>query len=503
MMSSLATRTTITATAMAMCAMALLVWVMAALTIYARQYFFLFDDFALIELARTHSAWQLLIEPLTGFYRPLPFLLLRAETRLFGWDHPAGYLAINLGFHLVNATLCAWITSRLLPRTWAAAIAFVLVLASPWATEGFLWASALFDVSAACGVLIALAGVRLSVEPETRVPRVVHVALAAAGSLLAVFSKENAVVLPALAIAMVLIDRPLRVLIGRSTRLTLIACSLPVLLYLAVRASRLGLLAGAYGDFGELWRQTTVIANIGSYLRASVWLPMRPAWSANSFILSTLVRLCVVVLLLPIVVALLASTRPRLLIGCLAAFLIATLPICWFGLYADSTVGGRYAYLPEMFGAIIWAAALARTLDLSADARRQAIAVVPLAGMMTYAAASLLYQVEVWREACSLSRGVLQQLEVYRGRGDVALAIENMPFMFVEGPYVLKAYAFRLYGDDHQPPLPPLKARAWTVRFGWNNRIIASPGIDPSADYFDRAPDGLEELVVQLDLSRR
>src|SRR5690349_887975 len=96
--------------------------VLILLSSYARHYFFLFDDFALVELARTQTAGQILSQPLIGYYRPLPFLLLRAEWFIFGWDHPAAYLGINLLFHVVNAGLCAWLTWLVLPRTRSARI---------------------------------------------------------------------------------------------------------------------------------------------------------------------------------------------------------------------------------------------------------------------------------------------------------------------------------------------------------------------------------------------
>src|SRR5215470_10294179 len=101
-MSATAARATTRVVVVTMCA-AVALGVISLLAIYAGRYFFLFDDFALIELARTHTARELLVEPLIGYYRPLPFLILRADTLLFGWDYPAGMLAINLLLHVANA----------------------------------------------------------------------------------------------------------------------------------------------------------------------------------------------------------------------------------------------------------------------------------------------------------------------------------------------------------------------------------------------------------------
>ena len=452
---------------------------------YARQYFFLFDDFALIELARTHSTRQLLAEPLTGFYRPLPFLLLRAETLLFGWDYPAGYLALNLICHALNAMLCAWLASLLLPRRPLVAIlTFTLVLASPWATETFLWASGIFDLFAAIGVLTALIGVRLTVQLDST-HRAIGVAMAGAGAIFAVFSKENAVILPALAIAVVLIDRPWFALWRPATRLALIACSVPIALYLLLRAAVLGMLAGGYGEFGTLWHQAPVMENILRYARAFVWAPM-PATGDP-------LRLIAVALLATFVLRTLIVSRGRLFLGIIAAFLIATLPVCWFALSADSTAAGRYAYLPGMLAAIALASGLAMGESL--------VRVIPIVSVMAYAGASLLYQVGVWSASCDLSRSVLAQLEPYRGRTDLALDIQNLPYMFVEGPYILKAYTFRFYGDDREAPLPPIKARARTVAFASKHRPHeASAGIEAGSDYFDQPPAGLREESIQLEI---
>jgi hypothetical protein len=482
----------------AVCAVILLA-PLALLLNYVRHYFFLFDDFALVELARTHSFRELLSDPLIGYFRPLPFLLLRLETFLFGWDHPAGYAAVVLAFHLANAAACAWLTSLLLPRSYATPIVLVLFVASPWATEAFLWASGIFDVMATLGVLIALAGVRLTVSHGTTPRRATTgIALAGAGALLGVFSKESAVVLPALAVVVVLTDQPVRRLGSRPTRLALVACTVPALLYLIVRANVLGVLAGAYGEFGALWgSQASIVANIWSYVRAIVWTPLPPEWLPDPHKLRhTREVTAFVVLPLMLLIQAFRPRQPRVAALCAVAFLIATLPVCWFGLSPDSTVAGRYAYLPGVWGAILIGAAVAAIAEILTP---PAAALSSL--MLIYGGLSLSYQVDVWTRACQMSRDVLAQLEPYRGRRDVALSIENMPFMFVEGPYVLKAYAFRFYRDDRESPLPPVKALAFTVKFAWNSQTVATAGIDPSSDYLDRPPAGRTEQSIRLKLT--
>lgn len=47
-------------------------------------YFFLFDDFALLSSAREFGVAGIATSPLFGFFRPLPFVLVRAMVRTLG-----------------------------------------------------------------------------------------------------------------------------------------------------------------------------------------------------------------------------------------------------------------------------------------------------------------------------------------------------------------------------------------------------------------------------------
>jgi len=105
---------------------------------HARGYFFLFDDFALIKIAGTEPASRLLAQPLIGFYRPLPFLLLRAEALTASWNAPATYAGMSLLVHVLNAALCAALTRTFRVPREAPMLAACLFLLSPWETEAFL-----------------------------------------------------------------------------------------------------------------------------------------------------------------------------------------------------------------------------------------------------------------------------------------------------------------------------------------------------------------------------
>jgi hypothetical protein len=493
---------------------------------YARAYFFLFDDFALIHIANAESVAHIFSQPLIGFYRPLPFLVLRGEAAMFSWDRPGGYLAVALLLHAVNAALCGLLTRTFKPPRFAPTIAALLFLLSPWATEAFLWLSGLFDVLATLGVLVALIGVRLIVMPHESLHGVVArpadsagrlrdpqppwwqhtwfgLVLAMTGSACGIGSKEHAVVLPALAVLSVVVDRPFRSLLDAKVLAAIAATAVPIAIYLAVRMVLLGTLQGAYGSFGGLWGQAHLVSNVWSYVRAFTWVPMRPALMPGATSFADVLRYSCLALALPIVLLALLRDQRRLAAVCTLAFLVSVLPVCWFGLSTPSTIGGRFLYLPAMWLVVAVACGAMRAVD-SLSTRpgvpARLVAGALLALVLAYTSTSLLYQLDLWQLACRLSQATFAELEPYRGRRDIALEIDNMPHISDEGPYVLKAYAFHFYRDG-QSPLPPIKANAARVRLAWNGQAVAPVGIDPSSDYLGLPPNGLPERSIRLTLS--
>ncbi len=488
---------------------------------YARHYFFLFDDFALIDIARRETLAGIASQPLIGFYRPLPFSALRGEALAFSWDAPAAYIGISLLLHAVNAALCGVLTRTFNPPRFAPMLAACLFMLSPWATEAFLWVSGRFDVMSTLGVLSALVGVRLAVTATTSATGAASgasaglgIALAGAGALSGLFSKEQAVVLPVLAmlVAVADTDRPLRTrrtpLMRPAVLLAIGLTALPTVCYLALRANLLGALQGAYGSFATLWRGAHVLANVWSYVRACAWVPTRPAWPPQDISLAVALRDAFVAVVLPVALLSLAWRHRRLAAICVAAFLVCVAPVSWFGLSSQSTIGGRFAYLPAIWFVMAVAVGLADALDTLPRATRgklpaPLLAVGALLLTFGYLGASLQYQVGLWQLACGLSRSTFAEIEPYRGRRDIALEIENMPHISAEGPYVLKAYAFRLYrtGDARTQPLPPILAHAALVKLAWNGQAVAPLGVDQTSDFVDSTPAGLTPQAVHLRLT--
>jgi hypothetical protein len=503
---------------------------------YAYHYFFLYDDFGLFFVADTTPLAKILTTPLIGFYRPLPFVLLKAEMGVFGWNAPAALAACLLAVHAANATLLALLTRDLLrPQSGErkqtvereqtaeppsisggseatggkpALLAFALFLISPWATEGFLWASGVFDVVATFGVLLAVLGARRATTAG--------VGMAAIGAAIAVFSKESGVMVPALVLIAMVIDRPIGRLKTPTALMTIGATLLPLAAYVLTRSSVIGLTKGAYGDFTSLWSPTQA-PNVLTYLRAVVWVPMRPPWPPYATLHEGLLRQAFVFLVLPLALWQLARQRhhTRVLAGCLIAACLATVPVMWFGLGPDTTVGGRFAYSPAVWLVVPLAIGVASLCDwltcdwLSArvmSARttapwRQALAAVPCVLAFAYFGASFVYQLDMWTLASRVSQSVMAQVERYRGRSGIALEIQNMPSVSQEGPYILKGYAFHCYRHGHAPPMPPVKAQMQTIKLAWQGQPVSSPSVDPFSDYLYDPPDGLTAESIRLTLA--
>jgi len=510
-------------TAFVVAAIAGLAFVIAAAAFvqYARRYFFLFDDFALVHIARSETVSRIVSQPLIGFYRPLPFWVLRGEALAFSWDSPSAYVAVSLLLHAANAALCFLLTRTFNPPRFAPALAACLFLLSPWATEAFLWLSGRFDVLATLGTLTALLGVRLAVadarvQPPGRragLALVCAFALALGGALCGLFSKEHAIVLPALAVLAAAADRPLRSLMRPAPLLAIGATAVPVVLYLALRASLLGALQGAYGSFSSLWGQAHVLENVWSYLRAFAWVPSRSAVLPQDVTLSAVLRYAFAGVVLPIAAIALVWRHRRLAAICVGGFLVSVVPVSWFGLSSQSTIGGRFAYLPAIWLVVALAVGLGDAIDaLPARVKLPGPLVAGFMLLLTfgYMGASLLYQVELWQLACRLSQTTFEQVERYRGRTGIALEIENMPHVSTEGPYVLKAYAFRFYrAGESQPrshsqsqPLPPIMAHMALVKLAWNGQDVATLGVDPTSDYTADVPAGLTPEHIRLTLTQ-
>lgn len=168
-----------------------------------------------------------------------------------------------------------------------------------------------------------------------------------------------------------------------------------------------------------------------------------------------------------------------------AAFAVALLPVLWIGLTPMSSAGGRILYLPGVFFALLLGAGTDAVLSakLAGAKTRHAVAVAAVAVTLAHYVKSTQDQAAVWARACALSRDAITQFQPFVGRQG-SLHIANLPFSFLEGPYVLKSYAFRFYYAPR--PVPQVMATAETLTV--TNGVVSvvsrepEPGAPPAPD---------------------
>jgi hypothetical protein len=460
------------------CATATLAAAVMAVVVYARSYFFLYDDFSLVGEAANRGLATLATSALAGFYRPLPFLFLREQFALFGWT-PALYSAVALVGHLLNAVLVGVLARRLGIQTGPALVAALLFALSASATESYFWVSGVFDRLCVTGVLAALLAGQACVAAKDRGPAIGWAGLGLVWSALALLSKESAVALPALVLATLVVARNRDGgRIGAYVALVTVA----VAVYFLWRQQILPGMSGAYGDWRTLTGKSDWPRNAASYAVALVRLPL-PGAEASS-----LVRyVCIAVPYMLVIsglfaCALLARRRPLLLAGSLVAIAASLVPVIWAAAAPGTSASGRFLYLPGIWVALMLAAALDSEMSAASRSRPILLGIASAVSITVLCqTASVLHQAHIWRAASRLSRETIEWMRPHRTL-DRSLFIANFPAVFLEGPYVLKDYAFGYYfGPGFRPRI---RVRRMTLRLvgdrawfaGWMDYDAAAPG---------------------------
>jgi hypothetical protein len=103
-----------------------------------------------------NSAWQLFTRPQAdGFYRPLTFLSLWLDYRVFGTAY-AGYHAQSIALHMINSLLVAWLAMSLGFGRKGSLWTGLLFGAAAVNFEAVVWPAARFDLLATMFTLLAL-----------------------------------------------------------------------------------------------------------------------------------------------------------------------------------------------------------------------------------------------------------------------------------------------------------------------------------------------------------
>jgi hypothetical protein len=418
----------------------------AFMLLHAWNYFFLYDDFALVRIAGDTPVAALLTTPQIGFYRPLPFWLLHLLVQIPRLSTPAWLAASAITVHLANAAL-VWLLSRQLrlAKIPALVAATLFALSAP-AAEGYFWLSAMFDRLCVLGTLLALNGAVMYVSAVDMRRTLIAAALVVAGAVIALGSKETAVALPLLTFATLMMTD-----VRTRARASIVigALALFSVALLAWRRSMLPGFSGAYGNLGTLLVNANLAHNMLAYLKAVQHVPL--PWHDVSAVLVPLVTIapvCMAIVWL-IVGAQIAWARPRALAAAVLGFTVALVPVLWAEIGPGTSASGRFMYLPGIWLALAPAVALDTTMN--ANQRRVPFA-MPVASaivvMLVLHTCSVAYEAQIWTTASNVSRSVVAEMKGYENF-ERPLYIANLPAVFVEGPYVLKDYAFAQYFGQH------------------------------------------------------
>lgn len=410
----------------------------------AVDYFFLFDDYRLFGQAATMSPLELLTRPHFGYFRPLVHAVAGLEMAAFGWSEPTAFAAVSMGLHLVAAGLVGRLAIRLGVDAAGATAAAVIFLVSPWTLETLGWASCRFDLW--CAVL-ALLSMDRTLAAWNRGARPTLGWLLLLGALAA---KETAATVPlALCITAVAFaaQRPdgalLRYLRGSAV---------VIVGWLILRALVVGQggppdpLAGHRGNVLALLASPSSAANLVGHISSLFWPPMPESTGARTAVLAAGACLGA-----GLASHLIGRTRAALLL--LGAAGIVVLPSLWLDRSAGLTTGGRLAYLPTVWIALVaasgWTALGRRISSRRGAGVAMSIASVWVAGALLSGA----HQAAMWRQSSATARAAVEAFEPWLDTR-TPVHIANLPFFFAEGPFCLKAYTFeRFYGADRVPPL--------------------------------------------------
>ncbi len=464
------------------------VWLAVFAALFSRHYFFLFDDFALLDQAGGTSAAGIFTSPLFGFYRPVVFLIIKALTAVFSWNSPMGYSIALAVLHGLNGMLFGHVLRFLGLSNLTVLFASGLFLLSPWSSEAYSWVSAMFDTTALFFLLLsALAYLRFLLKRSW-----LCLAVSAAGFLIALLCKENMLAfLPVFCLARVGLGRGR---VPKPVGLEFLLFAAVAALYLATRASVVGALAGSYGDLRGLFAHAEVLGNLERYALTLIWVGGKSF--PGAFALSLIFAAFALIALIRAFV-----WRPLLAAALSLTFVVSLVPVLWNSSRLTSSDAGRLLYAPAVFFCALvgvgYQAFRAASIRGRHPARKLILGLVILTGLAG-AAASSFYQANIWRCACGLSKQTVAYVLRHAHKAPKNIYIKNLPFLFIEGPFILKSNAFPLYAR-HRLGLELRPIRCDVVYISYKDiQSILPCGPEPGGAVRDKGPG--DELVLDLPL---
>ena len=371
--------------------------------------FFLADDFDCIRSVVEGGPFGLWSTRGCAFFRPLASLSFFLDHAVWGL-RPIGYHLTNLVLHLISAVLVAQIVlvlARLSARLEknAREIAFFsglffAVLATH--SEPVIWISGRTDLLA-CLFSLASLLVYLSARLSGRLKRL---PLSLAFLLLALLSKEMAIALPFIIVALELF---FYVGSKRKNLHALWSGALPyvalVILYPLVRYLAIGKLIGGYGRHIHTHIDLEVVGKLLFYFPARTLVPALGTVQVGG----VTVPLSGVVFAAAVAVVLLISSisrerrLPRLVYLMVGICLLSIVPVMNLSVTAGTLEGTRFLYFPSVFLVVTLVLALASVL------RKREFVVVCLV-LAAVHGGLVVRSTRLWRRAGDVSRSVVQDI---------------------------------------------------------------------------------------------
>lgn len=385
--------------------------------------FFLSDDFTQIGRVLEGDLSVTWGRDHGGFFRPLFILSYVLDVALWG-RLPFGFHLTNLTLHALNSFLVVLLSARLLEhenfsldaRRRVALSAGLLFLVHPSHAEAVTWISGRADLLSALFCLLSL----LAFVRYARGNRKTLLALSLGSFVLALLAKEAAVCLPLLTFVVGIYEAKRRNTSApiRGTVKNVAPFFAVLAAYVAARALALGALVGGYGAGQHLnFTHSVVVSQLLRFFLRALFpaVALRSMTFLESKLLSPILIAtgCVVVVVAAIILlrartrtALAACARRNALLWtALTLFICALLPAINLRVNVFDTHGERFLYLPSAFFSAALAFLLGKLL-----LRNSKLWVAALACVLLFDAASLWRTNEIWREAATLSRSMLDEM---------------------------------------------------------------------------------------------
>lgn len=472
---------------------ATLVVVVGATAFHSANYFFLFDDTALLTVARDFSVLDIFSSAAIGFYRPGGLIASKLQYLLFEWRLPAGYAFISIATHAASVLLLYRILHQLDFDRLATVLCALLFLVSPWATEATLWFSAQFDLFA---IFFGLASI-LALEHFQRHGRTAILLASAALFGMALLYKENVIVLPIFVFAILIRQKTM---LWRSIARILAPFAIVAACYLMVRAQLLPHLGGAYGNLSSLYGKADILNSLYRYLQALLFLQPKitqPSLSGLALFYTIGTLACITA----------AAARPRVFAAVTALFFVTLAPVAWMQVGAHTTAGGRLLYAPGILWCLLigigasqlWTGSRRVDSLLTVPFTHSVLATL-LVGGMAGAYVSASNQLVLWRFATGFARNTVDYIFSSPAISHHCIHITNLPSATTEGPFLFKSYNFihHLHATDHAPGI---RFSADTVTISAIHSGVVIPG---GADVFgiDCNDDDAVQITLPLDRLR-